>query len=138
MTTLDWLVVAFIVLLAFNGMRQGFIVGVLQLAGFVAGAFAGSRIGPLILSGGSHSPYAPLFALGGAVLLGTFLGGWLQLAGAELRARVRLPGVGGVDGGLGAALGAVLALGIVWVVGAVALQTPGIGLRRDAQRSQIL
>src|SRR4051794_40590768 len=138
MTTLDWIVVAFPVLLAVNGRRQGFIVGALQLAGFAVGALLGSRIGPLLLQDGADSPYAPLFALCGAVLLGTFLGGWLQLAGAELRARVRLPGLDVVDGGLGAALGAVLALGIVWIVGAVALQTPGIGLRRDAQRSQIL
>src|SRR3954466_2211834 len=58
MTTLDWILVAFIVLLAFNGLRQGFIVGVLQLAGFVAGALIGSRVGPLLLSGGAHSPYA--------------------------------------------------------------------------------
>ena len=138
MTTLDWIVVAFTVLLAINGLRQGFIVGALQLAGFAAGALLGSRIGPLLLQDGSQSPYAPLFALCGAVLLGTFLGGWLQLAGAALRARLRLPGLDAVDGGLGAVLGAFLALAIAWIVGAVALQTPGIGLRRDAQRSQIL
>jgi hypothetical protein len=138
MTTLDWLVVAFIALLAFNGMRQGFIVGVLQLAGFAAGAFAGSRIGPLILAGGSHSPYAPLFALGGAVLLGSFLGGWFQLAGAALRHRIHLPVIDTADGALGLVLGGVLAAGLVWVIGAVALQTPGLGLRRDVQRSRIL
>jgi len=138
MTTLDWIVVAFTVLLAVNGWRQGFIVGALQLAGFAAGALLGSRIGPLLLQDGADSPYAPLFALCGAVLLGTFFGGWLQVAGAALRARLRLPGLDAVDGGLGAVLGAFLALGIAWIVGAVALQTPGIGLRRDAQHSQIL
>ena len=138
MTTLDWIVVAFIALLAFNGMRQGFIVGVLQLAGFVAGAFAGSRIGPVFLTDGAHSPYAPLFALGGAVLLGSLLGGWFQLAGAVLRDRMRLPGLDTVDGGLGLVLGAALAVGLVWIIGAVALQTPGIGLRRDVQRSRVL
>src|SRR3954464_4265027 len=138
MTTLDWIVVAFTVLLAVNGRRQGFIVGALQLAGFAVGALLGSRIGPLLLQDGADSPYAPLFALCGAVLLGTFFGGWLQVAGAALRARLRLPGLDAVDGGLGAVLGAFLALGIAWIVGAVALQTPGIGLRRDAQHSQIL
>ena len=35
--------------LAANGLRQGFIMGVLQLVGFVAGAFIGSRVGPLLL-----------------------------------------------------------------------------------------
>lgn len=138
MTTIDWILVAFTVLLAFGGLRQGFITEALQLAGFAAGALLGSRIGPVLLHDGARSPYAPLFALGGAVLLGSLLGGWLQLAGAALRARIPVPGFGLVDGGLGAVLGAVLAMGIVWIVGAVALQTPGLGLRQDAQRSRVL
>jgi S1-C subfamily serine protease len=137
-TTADWIIVAFALLLAFNGARQGFILGILQLLGFAVGAFVGSRIGPLVLSGGANSPYAPLFALGGAALLGSLLGAGLQYAGAAAKAAVRLPGLDSVDRGLGAVLGAALALGIAWVVGAVLLQTPGINLRRDIQRSAIL
>ena len=34
--------------------------------------------------------------------------------------------------------GAALALGLAWIVGAAALQTPGLDLRRDVQRSKIL
>ena len=49
---------------------QGFIVGALSLVGFLAGAFAGARLAPLLLSDGSASPYAPLFGLVGALLLG--------------------------------------------------------------------
>jgi S1-C subfamily serine protease len=50
-----------------------------------------------------------------------------------------IPGMGLLDGLLGAALGAVLALGIVWIVAAVAGQTPGQGqLQADIQRSVIL
>jgi S1-C subfamily serine protease len=138
MTTVDWIIVAFAALLALNGLRQGFIVGVLQVAGFAAGALVGSRVGPLVLSGGAHSPYAPLFALGGAVLLGSLFAGVLEMAGLAVRRAVRLPGLATLDGGLGAVLGAVLALGIAWVAGAVALQTPGLDLRRDVQRSKIL
>jgi S1-C subfamily serine protease len=138
MTTIDWIIVGFAALLALNGLRQGFIVGVLQMAGFAAGAFVGSRVGPLVLSGGAHSPYAPLFALGGAVLLGSLFAGALEMAGLALRRAVRLPGLNTLDGGLGAVLGAALALGIAWVAGAVALQTPGLDLRRDVQRSKIL
>src|SRR3954452_24695174 len=69
-TGLDWLIVAFTVVMATVGWRQGFIAGVLALAGFVAGAFVGSRLAPAVLSGGSSSPYAPLFALIGAMLGG--------------------------------------------------------------------
>ena len=62
-TGLDWLIVAFAAVLAFLGFRQGFIVGALSFAGFVAGAFIGTRLGPLLLPKGSASPYAPAFGL---------------------------------------------------------------------------
>ena len=138
MTTADWIIAAFALLLAFNGARQGFILGVLQLAGFALGAFLGARIGPLVLAGGAKSPYAPLFALGGAVILGTLLGAGLQMAGEAARTAVRFPGLFALDTGLGAALGAALGLALAWIVGAVLLQTPGVHLRRDIQRSAIL
>ena len=70
MTILDWIIVLFVVLMAMWGFLQGLIVGALSLAGFAAGAYAGSRLAPLLLSNGSHSAYAPLFALLGAILLG--------------------------------------------------------------------
>ncbi|MEJ7783788.1 MAG: MarP family serine protease [Solirubrobacteraceae bacterium] len=138
MTTVDWIIVVFAILLAANGLRQGFLAGALQLVGFGVGAFLGARIGPLILSEGAQSPYAPMFALGGAILLGTLGAGVLEFVGSAVRTAVPLPGLGVVDSGLGAVLGAVLALGLAWIVGAVLLQTPGIGLRKDVQRSEIL
>ena len=137
-TTLDWIIVGLVAVFALNGLRQGFVVGLLQLLGFAAGAFAGSRIGPLVLSGGSHSPYAPLIALCGALLLGMTFAVVLQAAGFALRRMMLLPGLRAVDGGLGLLLGAALALGLAWIVGAAALQTPGLDLRRDVQRSKIL
>jgi S1-C subfamily serine protease len=138
MTTIDWIIVAFAILLAANGLRQGLIVGVLQLIGFGLGAFLGARVGPLLLSAGAHSPYAPLFALGGAIILGSLCAAVLEFAGTAIKTAVPLPGLHMVDGGLGAVFGAVLALGLAWIVGAVLLQTPGLGLRRDIQRSAVL
>lgn len=138
MTAIDWIIALFAVLLAANGLRQGFIIGALQLVGFAAGAVIGARIGPVILSDGAHSPYAPLFALGGAMILGTLCAAVLEFAGAAIKTAVPMPGLHAIDSGLGAVLGAVLALGLAWIVGAVLLQTPGLGLRRDIQRSHIL
>jgi uncharacterized membrane protein required for colicin V production len=54
MSALDWVIVAFTVLLAFYGYVQGFIVGALSLAGFAVGAFVGTRLAPLLLSKGGH------------------------------------------------------------------------------------
>ncbi|HEU4703118.1 MAG TPA: MarP family serine protease [Conexibacter sp.] len=139
MTTLDWIVVALVVLFGLVGYRRGFIVGALSLAGFVAGAAAGARIGPLLLPEGAHSPYAPLFALAGALLLGGLLSSGLERLGARLRTGLWIPGLGALDGLLGALLSMAIGLALVWLAGAVVLQTPGFReLRRDVQRSFVL
>jgi S1-C subfamily serine protease len=138
-TQLDWIIVAFATILALFGFRQGFIVGVLSFAGFAIGAFLGTRLGPLLLPQGSSSPYAPAFGLVGALLGGAILASGLEGLGFRLRRTLILPGMGMLDGMLGAVFGAALALGIVWIVAAVAGQTPGQEqLRGDIQRSAIL
>jgi S1-C subfamily serine protease len=138
-TTVDWLIVGFTVLLASYGYLQGFIVGVLSLVGFALGALIGTRIGPLLLPSGSHSRYAPIFGLVGALLAGAVMASGLEGVGARARAALRLPGLRVVDGLLGAALTACVGLGIWWIVGAIALQSSGsLQLRQDIQRSVIL
>jgi S1-C subfamily serine protease len=138
-TKVDWLIVSFTALLALYGYAQGFIVGALSLAGFALGAFIGTRVGPLLLPGGSRSEYAPLFGLLGALLAGAVLASGFEGIGARARRFLRLPGLRAVDGVLGAALTASVALGIAWIVGAVVLQSSGsLVLRRDIQRSAIL
>ena len=140
-TGLDWLIVAFAAVLALFGFRQGFIVGALSFAGFVAGcvprhphraAAAAAR--------GRASPYAPAFGLVGALLGGAILatgleGIALQAAPdarpARPRARRRRA--------RRRCSAPALALGVVWIAAAVAAQTPGAQqLRADIQRSAIL
>jgi hypothetical protein len=139
-TAIDVGIAAFCVLLAAVGWRQGFLVGVFSLAGFAIGALLGTRLGTAIVAGGSKSPYAPLFGLVGAVMLGGLLAIALEGFGHALRARVaRRPSLRTADGVLGALLSGTLALAITWLAGAVMLQTPGArGLRADIQRSKIL
>jgi S1-C subfamily serine protease len=141
MTVLDWAIVAFTLVLGLWGFRQGLIVGTLTLVGFAVGAFAGSRIGPLVLNQGSESPYAPLCAALGALLAGALVAVTLESLALNLRARL-IRGDGFMhfaDGAGGAALIASVALGLVWVFGAVALHAPGTAqLRVDVQRSLIL
>jgi S1-C subfamily serine protease len=139
-TVLDWAIVAFTIAFAMWGYRQGLIVGVLTLLGFVAGAVAGSRAGPLLLSEGSSSAYAPLFAALGALLVGALVAVTLESLALGLRERVvRGHAVRLADGAGGAALIAAVALGLIWVFGAVALHAPSTAqLRSDVQRSLIL
>jgi S1-C subfamily serine protease len=140
MTVLDWGIAAFTLALGLWGYRQGLIVGTLTLIGFAVGAFAGSRLGPLGLSQGSESPYAPLCAALGALLIGALTAVTLESLALGLRARlVKGKGLHLADGAGGAALIASVALGLVWVFGAVALHAPGTAqLRVDVQRSLIL
>jgi S1-C subfamily serine protease len=141
MTVLDWGIVAFTLALGLWGYRQGLIVGTLTLLGFAAGAFLGSRVGPLVLNQGSESPYAPLCAALGALLVGALVAVTLESVALGLRSRlIRGRGVLHLaDGAGGAALIASVALGLVWVFGAVALHAPGTAqLRADVQRSLIL
>ena len=138
MTPLDWIIVAFVALMAGWGYAQGLIVGALSLVGFLGGAFAGSRLGPLLLEEGSHSPYAPLFALVGALMLGGVLASALEVLGFRLR-RGLPGGLGLLDGLGGSLLVAALGLALAWIGGAVALNTPGAReLREPIQRSAIL
>jgi S1-C subfamily serine protease len=139
MTGVDWLIVAFTALLALHGYRQGFILGLLSLIGFLVGAFIGTRLAPLILPGGARSQYAPLFGLLGALLAGGALASGLEAVGVRVRSALPIRGLRAVDGVMGATLTACVALGVAWIVGAVAVQSVGSRpLRADIQDSAIL
>jgi S1-C subfamily serine protease len=137
-TGIDWIIVGVVALLAFAGWSQGVIAGALALAGFALGAFAGTRLANILLSEGSEAAYAPAFGLIGALFAGAVLAGVFEGVGASLRARVRSPSLAAVDGLLGAALTACVGLGIMYVLGAMALQSGDRELRRTVQRSEIL
>jgi hypothetical protein len=138
MTPLDWLIVVFAAVMIVAGYGRGLVVGGLALVGFLCGAFAGSRLGPMLLNEGSESPWAPLMALVCALLLGALVASLLELLGFRIRGLLRGP-LGVADGIGGALLVGALALGIAWLLGAVALQTPGAReLREPIQRSLIL
>jgi S1-C subfamily serine protease len=139
-TVLDCAIVAFTIALALWGYRQGLIVGAMTLLGFGAGAVIGSRIGPMLLSKGSESPYAPLCAALGALLAGALVAVTVESFALGLRAKViRRPVLHLADGAGGAALIASVALGLAWVFGAVALHAPSTTqLRADVQDSLIL
>jgi S1-C subfamily serine protease len=137
LTGIDWVILGAVVLLALFGWAQGFIAGVLALAGFAAGAWLGTRIAPLVLEDGRESTWAPAFALVGAIVAGGVLAASFEGMGTRLRARFSSPAFAAIDGALGAVLTACVGLLVAWVLGAVALRA-GPDIRRDVQRSAIL
>jgi hypothetical protein len=138
-TALDFIIVAFAAMFALVGFARGFLIGVLSLAGFVAGAYLGTRFGPHLLRDGNQSPFAPLFGLFGALIGGTVISAGAEGIAGAMRAAMVSPAARAVDGLLGSALAVALALAIAWLLSVIVLQTPGIrDYRRTIQRSAIL
>jgi S1-C subfamily serine protease len=134
-------IILFALALGAIGYVRGLIASALPLAGFVAGAALGARIGPALLAGGSHSQYAPLVAVVTGILVGAFVGVALEGIGQAIRGRLLGRTVGALDGIGGALLLAALALLVSWGFGAVALHAGGSDarqLRETVQQSAIL
>jgi S1-C subfamily serine protease len=139
LTTVDWVAIGLVLLSAFGGWRRGLIASVLSLLGLAAGAYAGSRIAPHLLSGGSRSQWAAVAGLVGAIL-GATLGQTLAgLAGSVVRGGLRLTPFRLFDSLGGLVVGAATGLALVWVLGATALLVPGqTQLRHAVQRSSLV
>jgi S1-C subfamily serine protease len=139
-TWLDWVVVAFAALLAARGAQEGFVAGALALVGVVAGAVVGGRLANNLLQSGSHSRYAPLLAIGGALLLVVLFQSLGARIGLTLRSELfKVPALRSLDTFGGLLLGAAAGLFLAWAFGVVALQLPGqSSLRQAAQRSFVL
>ena len=139
MTRVDWIAAAVIALAALNGLRRGLVAGAFSLAGIVVGAIAGARLAPQLFSG-DESPYTPVVALAGAVVVGVLLQSAAGFVGKTIRSTLlALPPLRLLDTLGGLVLGAATGAALVWVGGAVALHVPGqTELRREVQRSRIL
>ena len=138
MSIADWVVIVVVALAGLYGISTGFLRGAFSLAGFAVGAYLGARLAPQILTDGS--PYVPVVALAGAVILGTLMRGLAGLIAGVLRTSLGvIPGVRFLDRFAGLVLGLVAGVFLCWAIGAVLLYLPGeTELRRSVQRSVIL
>jgi len=139
----DLIIAVFAVAFAAIGYERGLVASTLPLAGFVAGAVLGGRLGPVLLPEGGESPYAPLITVACGLLVGNAFAVLMEGVAEAIRVRYIPRGgvVGQVDGIAGAILLGGLGLLLSWAFGAAALNVPGPGERglRDAlQRSRIL
>ncbi len=143
MNLVDAGIIVFAVAFAAIGYERGLLASALPLAGFVAGAFIGGRLGPALLAEGGESPYAPLVTVVCGLLVGTAAAVVMEGVAEAMRMRFVPRGgvLGRIDGAAGAILLCALGLLLAWAFGAAALNVPGPGDRgiRDAlQQSKIL
>src|SRR6266542_3589798 len=115
MTVVDWVALALVVLAAVGGAVQGLVWSGLSLAG----AFLGGRLAPLVLAHGASSRYAPVVALVAAVGFAVALEVLGSTIGGVIRSRERAPSLRLLDSAGGLAAGALIGLGVVWVLGAM-------------------
>ena len=137
MALADWLAVAFILLLAVGGSRKGLLVGGLSLIGVIGGLYLGARLAPVLFSG-SNSPYTPLVALAGALVLAIALETAGALMGGVLRDALRLTPFRLIDALGGLVLGAATAVAVLWIVAAVAFHLPQTSIVRERARESTL
>jgi S1-C subfamily serine protease len=138
-TAVDWIAIGIVGVCAIGGWRRGLIASALSLAGLMLGAYAGSRIAPHLLTGGSTSAWTPLAGLVGAFAGAALLQTLASIAGSFLRGGLKLTPFRLLDSGGGIFFGAATGLVIVWVAGATALLVPGqTSIRREVLRSTIV
>ena len=139
LTLVDWIAIAIVLLAAIAGFQRGLVLSAFSLAGIAAGAYAGSRAAPLVLHGGSSSPWTAVAGLIGAVIGAVLLQMVALFAASVVRGGLRLTPLRMLDSAGGLLFGAATGLAIVWVGAAVAMLAPGqTTLRADVSRSQIV
>jgi S1-C subfamily serine protease len=137
-SVVDLVALGLVVLLAVGGFRRGLLTGVFSLVGLVAGAVIGARIAPTLVGDG-EARWAPLVAVGGAVVMATVGQTAGTLAGRWTRRVVAVGPLRPLDSVGGLVLGAVTGLALCWAVGALLLYVPGqTELRRHVEESAIL
>jgi S1-C subfamily serine protease len=107
---------------------------VLPVVGFAAGAVAGALAAPLLLNRGQESPWALVFAVPAALILGALLAALVERWTLKLRRKLRQIGLGSALSG--AFVAAFSGLAAVWLLGAAFAQ---VGSLRDRiEESQLV
>ena len=134
---LDLILVVLIVLSAFSGYRQGFVVGVLSFVGLLGGAVIGAQIAPLIAKhfAGTVAPFAGVAIVFAIASLGRIGAGAL---GAIVRRRLRWQPARTVDSVGGAVVSGLAVLLIAWFIGSSLVQAPFPSVARQVNGSQVL
>jgi S1-C subfamily serine protease len=136
---LDLILIALIAAFAVAGYRQGFIIGVLSLAGFVAGVAAGAYIAPGVSRAFAKSVSWQAF-IAILVVFGVAVIGMLIASGIGVAVRSRLTGRPAtvVDSLGGAAVNVVAVLVVAWLIGSFVVSAPFPAIARQVNNSAVL
>jgi S1-C subfamily serine protease len=136
---LDLILLTLCAAFAVAGYRQGFIIGVLSLVGFVAGVAGGAVIAPPISRTLAHSaPWQAIVAI--LVVFGAAVLGMLLASGIGVAVRARLTGRPAtfLDSIGGAAVNVISVLLLAWLIGTLVLNTSFPLVARQVSGSAVL
>ncbi len=136
---LDLILLALIAAFAVAGYRQGFIIGVLSLAGFVVGVAAGAYISPGISRMVAKSAPWQAFVAILVVFIAAVVGMLIASAiGVAVRSRLTGRPATVVDALGGAAVNVVAVLVVAWLIGSFAGGAPFPAVARQVSNSAVL
>jgi S1-C subfamily serine protease len=136
---LDLILLALIAAFAVAGYRQGFIIGVLSLAGFVVGVSIGAVIAPSVSRALAKSvPWQAFIAI--LVVFGMAVLCMLLASGIGVAVRSRLTGRPATiaDSLGGAAVNVVAVVIVAWLIGSFVLNAPFPVIASQVNRSAVL
>jgi S1-C subfamily serine protease len=137
---LDLILIAVIAAFAVAGYRQGFIIGVLSLLGFVAGIALGAYIAPGISRAlATRTSWQAFLAI--LVVFVTAVIGMLIASGIGVTVRSRLNGrqLTRADSLGGAAVNVIAVVIVAWIIGSFVINSPQFpGVSRQVNNSAVL
>jgi hypothetical protein len=136
---LDLILIALIAAFAVAGYRQGFIIGVLSLAGFVVGVTVGAVIAPSVSRALAKSLSWQAF-LAILVVFGMAVLGMLVASGIGVAVRSRLTGRPAtvIDSLGGAAVNVTAVLVVAWLIASFVINSPFPAISRQVTDSAVL
>ena len=136
---LDLILIALIAAFAVAGYRQGFIIGVLSLAGFVIGVALGAVIAPGVSRALAKSMSWQAF-LAILVVFGMAVLGMMLASGFGVTVRSRLIGRPAtlVDSLGGAAVNVLAVLVVAWLIGSFVINAPFPAISSQVHNSAVL
>jgi S1-C subfamily serine protease len=136
---LDLILIVAVAAFAVSGYRQGFIIGIMSVAGFLGGAALGALIAPTIaqkvFTGQAQKSLLAIVIVFVVAMIGQFA---LSTIGAAMRSHVTLRSAAAVDAVGGAVVSGLSVLVIVWAVASTAVHSPFPVLANQVNDSAVL
>ncbi|HUC86840.1 MAG TPA: MarP family serine protease [Candidatus Saccharimonadales bacterium] len=138
MNALDIGILIFLLADIVRGARIGFSRQFFSFAGFWGGLFVAALVAPTAAKYGHTTTAKAVIVLGVVLVIAVALSSLGEYIGMRLAHLVQRWRIQAVDAGLGGLFGAVLVCLSVWLVAAMVLNLPDLGISQEVQQSRLV